>query len=141
MPQTSDPRKDRAVKMIGTYPTTPRRMCATLGDGEAKEDVRDPATEILRKIQSQNTAAVATVAASDMNSEAFHAALPTRAIVERPTGELAQLEALFMSGGEGISHAQMWHVMGGAALTTHHVYCMIVPMVIMRSNLYDIPRT
>ena len=92
-----------------------------LDEGGAKEDMRDPSAEILRKIQSRHTAAVAEVAASDMNPEAFHVALPTRAIVERPTGELEQLEALVMSGGEGISHTQLWHVMGGAALNADHV--------------------
>ena len=52
MPPTSDSRKDRAVKMIGTYPTTPRWSCAAFGDGETKENVRGPDAEILRNIQS-----------------------------------------------------------------------------------------
>ena len=56
-----------------------------------------------------------------MDPEAFYVALPTRAIDEWPTGDVTQLEALVMSGGEGISHAQLWHVMGGAALNTDHV--------------------
>ena len=68
-----------------------------------------------------------------MNPEAFNVALPTRAIVERPTDVLAQLEALVMSGGEGISYAQLWHVIGGAALTADHVYCMTVRLWINTS--------
>ena len=80
---------------------------------DAEEVVRDTAADILRKIQGEHEAAVKAVAASGMSAVAFHVELPQRKIVERPTGQLAQLEALITGGGEGISHTQLWRARDG----------------------------
>ena len=74
MPPASDPRKDHGVRPDRYVPVQPQlpqppKVRHELDEGEAKEDMRDPAAEILRKIQRRHIVAVAEVAASDMNPE------------------------------------------------------------------------
>ena len=64
-------------------------------------------------LAAQHAANTAALAAHGADASVFAAALPRRELIERPTGEAAQLAALVESG---VTHTSVWNTCGAKAL-------------------------
>ena len=73
----------------------------------------DPEADKLTTLAAQHAANTAALAAHGAGASVFAAALPRRELIERPTGEAAQLAALVESG---VTHTSVWHTCGAKAL-------------------------
>ena len=75
----------------------------------------DPLLGDLLTLEERHTKNVAALKAKGVNVDVFEVALPRREIIERATGEVAQLQALVESG---VSHTAVWRVCGAVALNS-----------------------
>ena len=69
----------------------------------------DPLLGDLMTLAERHAKNIAALKAKGVHTDVFEVSLPRRAIIERPTGDVAQLQQLIESG---VSHSAIWHTCG-----------------------------